>query len=73
MRTGQAQEAEFVEAFDGLDNLEKVIFLGGMRACIAKRITIQDFVRDVRGLIDKHRTGQAVSVADLPGEWMQPH
>lgn len=68
-----AQKAEAVEAFGGLDHLEKLIFLGGMRACAAKRITFQDFERDVRRLIDKHREGQAVSVADLPVEWMHPH
>lgn len=61
------------DAISHLDQLETLIFLGGAKALAAKRTTIEDFERDVRRLIEKHRTGASVSVADLPLEWMQPN
>lgn len=66
-------EARIKEAISHLDEIEILIFLGGVKAFKAERITFEDFERDVGRLIGKHRAGEEVSVSDLPIEWMQPH
>ena len=67
------QEDRIADAISHLDQIETLIFLGGVKAFAANRITFEDFERDVGRLIGKHRAGGAVSVADLPIEWMQPN
>lgn len=61
------------DAISHLDQLETLIFLGGAKALAANRTTMEAFERDVRRLIDKHRAGEMVTVADLPLEWTRPN
>lgn len=66
-------DARIAEAISRLDEIETLIFLGGVKAFSAERITFEDFERDVGRLVSKHRAGEEISVSDLPIEWMQPH
>lgn len=67
------QDERIADALSHLDQIETLIFLGGVQAFAANRITFEDFERDVGRLIRKHRAGKTVSVSDLPVEWMQPN
>lgn len=73
MTQDQEQDERIADAISHLNQLETLIFIGGARALAAKRITIDDFERDVGRLIGRYRAGEELTVADLPAEWMQPN
>lgn len=66
-------QARFDTAIRQLDQMEAIVFLGGVRALASGRITFEDFERDIGRIFAKHRSGEAVTVADLPVEWGQPN
>ena len=73
MTQDQEQDERIADAVSHLDQMETLIFLGGVKAFAANRITFEDFERDVGGLIGRYRAGEELTVADLPTEWMQPN
>ncbi|MBU3259298.1 hypothetical protein KPG71_04645 [Roseovarius sp. PS-C2] len=63
--TGNEAAEQIISAFNKLDETERLIFMGGLRALSKDEISVGQFEERVQGLIDRHRCGEELRTSDL--------
>lgn len=67
-----AKEAAFLEGFKKLDQVQRLIFIGALRALQQGIFTHEDFEAWVQSRFDRHRAGEKLNVGDLFIPGMHP-
>ncbi|MCV2446671.1 hypothetical protein [Paracoccus sp. DMF] len=58
-------ERAILDAYHSMDEVEKLIFLGGLNALRTGRFTVDEFEVWVSERLDRHRAGEDLTVGDL--------